>query len=589
MSRLVSLRHVIAVVCALGLAACEETPPTPPAGAEPQTPSDATGQTSRGPAPFADITDPSGMRFVHENGRSDQRYMPEIMGAGAALFDVDGDGDLDVYLLQGGPLDDPAVPRQDVLMRNDLSAEGELRFTDITADAGIPADGYGMGVATGDVNGDGLADLYITNWGPNRLLLSRGDGTFEDITDAAGADDPAWSVPATFLDLDADGHLDLFVGNYVDFRLANHQDCFTATGASDYCSPLSYGSTRDRLLRNTGEDTFEDVSAAAGVRGIASKALGVITGDFNDDGRTDLYVANDGVANQLWVNQGDGTFQEDALFAGCAVNFEGAPEASMGVDAADVDGDGDEDIFMTHLRGETNTLYLNRGDAVFEDRTLRFGLAASSLSATGFGTAWLDVENDGLLDLLAVNGAVTVEEKLALAGDDFPYHQPNQLFRNVSAGDTLAFEAYTHDAQDPFARSEVSRGAAFGDLDNDGDTDVVITNNGGPARVLENRVGQDGDWIGLSLRVGPDQGYALGAAATVTLANGQQWLRRVRTAGSYVSANDPRLLFGLGARGSSPQDVTVTVRWVDGAREQFGPLPSQRYHTLVRGTGNTRP
>ncbi|MBT8114826.1 MAG: CRTAC1 family protein, partial [Arenicella sp.] len=522
--------------------------------------------------PFVDVTERAGVRFTHDNGGSGRFYMPEIMGAGAALLDVDSDGDLDLYILQGGPIEQGGKPSSDRLLRNDLEldANGTARFsfTDITDTAGIPAGGYGMGVATGDVDGDGNADLYVTNFGDNRLLRNRGDGSFEDITERSGTGDSNWTVPATFFDMDGDGHFDLFSGSYVDFRFANHKDCFSATGLPEYCSPHSYSALPDRLFKNRGDGTFIDISASAGLRTVPSKALGVITADFNDDGLTDLYVANDGVANQLWINKADGTFEETALFAGCALNYEGLPEASMGVDAADVDSDGDEDLFMTHLRGETNTLYVNHGDATFEDRTIRFGLAGASIPYTGFGTAWLDVENDGKLDLLAVNGAVTVEERLVQAGDPFPYHQPNQLFRNLSSGSELRFEPYTTSDNNPLSASNVSRGAVIGDLDNDGDLDVVVTNNSGPARVLLNVVGQQQAWLGLRLRLhhkGPD---ALGAAVTLTTPDGTSMLRRVRTAGSYVSANDPRVIFGLGELPSN-SELQVTVHWVNGEREIF--------------------
>jgi hypothetical protein len=319
---------------------------------------------------------------------------------------------------------------------------------------------------------------------------------------------------------------------------------------------------------------------------VPSKALGVISGDFNGDGYTDLYVANDGVSNQLWINQGDGTFEDTALFAGCAVNYEGSPEASMGVDAADIDGDGDEDIFVTHLRGETNTLYVNHGDGTFEDKTIRLGLAGPSIPYTGFGTAWIDVENDGKLDLLAVNGAVTVEERLVQANDPYPYHQPNQLFKNLSEGAVLRFEPYASGSNSPFSVSNVSRGAMFGDLDNDGDRDVIISNNSGPANVLQNVIGQDSGWLGLRLRVRKTGSDALGASVQLIKADGSKTMRRIRTSGSYVSANDPRIIFGLGKIAENDAG-SILVSWPDGSRETFGPLQPQQYHEIIKGDGQS--
>ncbi len=530
------------------------------------------------PALLVATTADWGLDFTHDPGVSQQRYMPEIMGSGVALFDMDNDGDLDVYFVQGGAVDGH-VQRSDRLYRNDLDANGP-RFIDVTGGLGNATVAYGMGVSTGDVDGDGWIDLYITNFGDNYLLSNQGDGTFVDIAEDAGVNDDRWSVPATFADLDNDGDHDLYVGNYVDFTVASHKDCTSASGLADYCSPHTYSAVADRVFLNVGDGNFTDVSGESGIRSIRSKALGVSASDFNGDGWTDLYVANDGTANQLWINQGDGTFDDTALMSGSALNFEGSPEASMGVDAADVDADGDEDLFITHLRGETNTLYVNRGNAVFEDRTIRLGLAGPSIPLTGFGTAWVDLNNDGHLDLFAANGAVTIEESRIQAGDDYPFDQRNQVFLNTGTDD-LAFEEWV-DEGGALSDEAVSRGAAFGDIDNDGDIDVVVANNNGPAQVLQNTTSETTghQWLGLDLRQGGV--IALGAKASLIIGDVEQ-SRRVRTSGSYASANDPRIVFGLGDSELATADVRVV--WTDGTTETFPALPLNAYYTLEQGSG----
>ena len=540
-------------------------------------------------APFVDATDSAGLAFHHFNGMSGELYFPEMMGSGVGLLDYDGDGDLDVYLVQGHMLGgkplsaatfEPrhSVPLKDRLFRNE-SADGRLRFVDVTEASGLDATGYGMGVAVGDYDNDGRPDLYVSNFGSNQLWRNLGDGRFEDVTAAAGVDDTRWSVSVAWVDFDRDGWLDLYVGNYVDFSFDNAKPCRSSTSARDYCSPLVYQPQVDSLFRNRGDGTFEDVSLRAGIRGDFGGALGVIAADFNGDGWQDIYVANDGVPNQLWINGREGRFSNDAILAGAGVNMDGSPEASMGVDAADFDGDGDEDLFMTHLARETNTLYVNDGQGWFEDRTVAMGLAGPSFPMTGFGTGWIDYDNDGWLDLLVVNGAVTAIEAQMLAGDPLPLRQPNQLFRNLGES---RFADVSADAGSALLTPRVSRGAAFGDLDNDGDTDVIISNNAGPARVLENQVGSRNPWLGLRMLTGEPGRDAIGTR--VALDGTPPLWRRVRTDGSYASASDARILFGLGPRAAGKRSVRVL--WPDGLEERFEGLEINRYHTLRQGEGS---
>ena len=552
--------------------------------------------------PFVEVAAASQLDFVHFNGMSGELYFAEIAGGGVGVFDCDNDGDLDVYLSQGamlGPgktLSDalfppsPDSPPGDRLYMNELRAPGgALKFRDVTRASGLEATGYGMGVAAGDFDNDGAVDLYVTNLGADQLWRGRGDCTFVDATSKAGLTGAEWSVSASFFDFDHDGWLDLYVGNYVNFSVANHKACFSTSSARDYCGPRSYNPVPDRLWRNQGDGTFEDVSATSGIAAHFGGALGVVAADFDLDGWPDVYVANDQLANQLWINRGpveDGAvrFSNEAALAGVAVNMDGAPEASMGVDAADFDGDGDEDLFLTHLNRETNTLYVNEGGGWFSDKTLATGLGAPSVAYTSFGTAWLDYDNDGWLDLVIANGAVRIIAELAQAKDPFPLHQPNQLFHNLGNGadGTVRFEDVTAQSGPAFELSEVSRGAAFGDLDNDGDTDVVIANNNGPVRLLRNDTGNRNTWLGVRLVDPRFRRDAIGARLAVQLAGGHTLWRRVRADGSYAAANDPRILVGLGAEAKVEE---VRVVWPDGSEETWSDVPMRSYSALKKGEG----
>ncbi len=539
---------------------------------------------------FEEVSPQSGVDFVHFNGMTGEFYFPEMTGQGGAFLDYDGDGDLDLYLVQGALLGDGKTIEQatfpfrgtgtpsDRLLRNDSPADGTAwRFTDVTRRSAIVARGYGMGVATGDFDNDGWVDIYVTNYGSNQLWRNLGDGTFAEVTAASGTDDPRWSTSAAFVDYDGDGWLDLYVANYVDFSLSRNPRCYAESSRRDYCGPSGFPSLHDRLLHNRGDGTFEDVSVRSGVGRPAGAGLGVVSSDFNGDGRIDLYVANDGEANFLWLNQGDGTFVDDALFAGVAVNRAGEPEASMGVDAGDFDGDGDDDLFMTHLMGESNTLFANLGDGVFEDRSIELGLAASSLPSTAFGTSWFDYDNDGWLDLLVLNGAVRILEDLAQAGDPYPLDQSNQLFRNRGG---RRFEETTEFAGEAFARAEVSRGAAFGDADNDGDLDLLVFNNSGPVRLLRNRAADGAGWLSVRFLDGASGRNLLGSRAVLRRREAPDLHRRLHTDGSYCSARDARAFFGLDA---TPAQRLAALELISphGARLRLEGGPARR-HWIIR-------
>ncbi|MDX2029856.1 MAG: CRTAC1 family protein [Blastocatellia bacterium] len=538
---------------------------------------------------FIEAAAQTGLVFRHVTGATGDWFMPEIMGAGAALLDYDNDGDLDVYLIQGRVLNEKKGLRDarfpaakgwrpgNRLFRNEQVPSGALKFTDVTEASGAGVDGYGMGAATGDYDNDGDVDLYVTNFGANTLLRNNGNGTFTDVTRESGADDPRWSTSAAFLDYDRDGDLDLFVCNYLDFTVAGNKRCLAPTGESDYCAPNVYRAQPSRLLRNEGGGRFADATQRAGIGAAFGPALGVACADFNGDGRTDIYVANDGAANLLWINRGDGTFEEQGLMAGAAYSADGAARAGMGLAVDDFDNDGDEDILVTNLTRQGSTLYRNNGQGLFDDATIDARLAQPSLLSTGFGVAWFDYDHDGRRDLFAANGAVTLLP--ALRGQAYPYHQANQLFHNE---DGRAFRETTTAAGPAFRLSEVSRGAATGDIDNDGDVDLLVTNNNGPARLLLNQAPPVGSHRLQARAIDAANRDAIGARVALLRPNAPALWNRVRTDGSYLSAGDPRVHFGLGALAGP---VTIGVIWPDGSREMWENLQPDKLHTLRQKTG----
>jgi hypothetical protein len=546
---------------------------------------------------FTDRAAEYGLDFVHFNAMTGALLLHEMTGQGGALLDYDNDGDLDAYFVQGTltgsgkTMEDALFPLAehlspgDQLYRNDLSASPlespSVRFENVTSASTIRALGYGMGATVADFDNDGWNDIYVTNVGSNQLLRNNGDGTFSDITDASGTDNPLWSTSASFVDYDRDGWLDLYVANYVEFDLEKNPRCYALTSRLDYCGPDAFAPKPDSLFRSRGDGTFEDVTATALLMYEPGPGLGVVAADYDGDGWIDIYVANDGRLNHLWINQQDGTFIDDSLIAGVAVNRDGRAEASMGVDAGDFDLDGDEDLFMTHLMGETNTLYVNDGAGFFEDRTVERGLGQASFSYTSFGTRWFDYDNDAWLDLLMMNGAVRIIEALAAAGDPYPIHQRNQLFHN-EAGER--FVEVTDTAGDIFELSEVSRGAAFGDVDNDGDTDVLLINNNGPARLLINNVGNQHSWVGLELITRGDNRHLLGARVAVLRPGDTPpvW-RRVGSDGSFCSSSDHRVLVGLG---DVEGEISLRVLTSEGQAHKVEGLRPGMYYTLWLDSGS---
>lgn len=511
---------------------------------------------------FREAAAQTGLKFHHQNGAKGQFHLVEIMGSGLALFDYDRDGDLDVYLVQGNP-----AAGGNKLFRNELIPSGQLRFADATAAAGVGNADWGMGAAVGDYDGDGDPDLLVTNYGANLLYRNNGDGTFADVSKQAGITGDGWNTSAIFFDYDRDSQLDLFVARYVDFSWSNAKTCRGPSGALDYCSPKAYRGTLDRLFRNQGNGTFVDVTRRTGIN-IPAPGLGVAVTDADGDGWPDIYVANDGEANQLWMNLKNGRFKEQALEAGVAYGDDGIPQAGMGLAVSDYNGDGFDDILVTNLTGEGATLYRNTGGGLFEDVSAASGVRKLSFGSTGFGTVWIDANNDGTLELFMTNGAVTRIE--SQNGQAHPFRQPALLLKQRRGRFV--------EASSP-ALNDVGRGAAIGDLDNDGDQDIVINNNNGPARLLLNDSASGG-----YLRIALNSQQPVGAR--ITLASDAVLSRRVSGGGSYLAASEPVAHFGLGVK----QVIGgVTVEWPDGKKERWLSPGVNKTITLKQGTGNPVP
>ena len=539
---------------------CERTPTT----------TDTNGTAEPGGPPwFEDRTAGSGIDFLHTSGKK-RFWYPEIFGGGVLLLDYDGDGLLDVYLVQGGEIaaeggDSPG----NRLYRN----LGDFLFQDVTESAGVGDRGYGMGGAVADYDGDGDPDIYVTNLGANVLYRNEGNGRFTDVTADAGVGDVNWSASSVFFDADGDGDLDLYVADYLRWSIATDVECFSGSGRRVYCNPNNFQASQpDVLYRNDGGGRFTDISAGAGIHEARGNGLGVVAGDFGGDDRIDLYVANDGMANQLWINQGGLKFVDEGLSSGTAFNAVGEAEAGMGIAATDVDSDGDLDLFVSHLREETNTFYLRDTGHFFEDITNRTGLGSTSYEFTGFGLGIIDFDHDGLLDIYVANGRVNYWDPTNDPEDI--YAESNQLFRGVGV---LRFVEVMPRGGTPGAVVETSRAAAFGDLDNDGAVDVVVGNRDAKVSVLRNTAGSGGRWVQFAVR-DRDGRYALHARVRIDAGGVRRW-RRVERGYSYCSSNDPRVHCGLG---SATAVDAVTVFWNDGATSEFGPFEVDRVHVLQR-------
>ncbi|MFN2597019.1 MAG: CRTAC1 family protein [Pyrinomonadaceae bacterium] len=538
------------------------------------------GDVPRAPSPvtFSDVAAAARVNFRHAASPTSQKYLPETMGGGVALFDYDNDGRLDIFFTNGARLEDPmpagAQPdKRDPRYWNRLyHQKPDGTFEDVTGRAGVKGTGYSMGAAAGDYDNDGFVDLYVTALGANTLYRNRGDGTFEDVTARTHAAGSGWSTSAGWFDYDHDGRSDLFVARYMDWDFARGGAIFCGSPqVRAYCHPDNFRGASNLLFHQKPDGTFEDVSVKAGVADANGKGLGVAFADFDGDGWTDVFVANDSVRQQLYRNRGDGTFEEIALVAGAGYDENGKTFAGMGVDCADFDGDGLMDVFITTLSNETYPLFRNNGDLTFTYVSQRTGIGQISAVNTGWGARFADFDNDGRLDLFVAQGHVldTIEQTTTY----LKYRQPPLLMLGTTRPSLGAsFVDVSANAGAPFQLPLAARGAAIGDLDNDGYPDIVVAQTDGTALVLHNN-GTRNHWLGLSLTGTRSSRPATGARVVVTDSNNRKQSFDVSSAGSYLSSQDPRLIVGLGAAGVR----SIEIRWPSGTKQTITNPQIDRY------------
>ena len=520
---------------------------------------------------FTDVTAQAGIRFVHNSGRAGKKYLPETLGAGCAFFDADGDGWQDILLINGKDWTPRGRKSTAALYRNNHNGT----FTQITAGSGLDVEMYGMGVAIGDYDNDGREDVYITALEGDRLFHNEGGGKFRDVTKASGIQNANFGSSAAWVDYDRDGKLDLFVANYVQWSLATDLWCSLDGATKSYCTPESYTGTRSRLFHNLGGGRFEDVAARAGLGDATSKSLGVTVLDFNGDGWPDLFVANDTQPNKLYRNLGNGTFKEEGMSAGVAYGEDGVARGAMGADAADYDRSGRPHLLVGNFSNQMLGLYHNEGNGLFVDEAPSSTVGKSSLLALSFGVFFFDYDLDGYPDILAANGHL--EEEIGRVQPKVSYRQAPLLFRNLGKG---KFENVTAAMGSAFNRPIVARGAAYADFDHDGDLDVLLATNHGPAYLYRNDGGNRNHWLSVRLAGTKSNRDGIGAVVRVASAGGKQW-NMVRSGGSYCSQSDLALTFGLGKDASA----SVEIEWPSGARQKLGNLPADRSITVDEDRG----
>lgn len=529
---------------------------------------------NNGPLAFTDVTAAAGIRFRHNSGAFGKKYLPETLGAGAAFLDVDNDGWQDIFLVNSknwpGRNGAPSLP---ALYRNNRNGT----FTDITRAAGLAVELYGLGVAAADYDNDGHVDIYVTALGPNRLFRNVGGGKFVDVTGPSRTDDPGFSTSAAWFDYDTDGRLDLFVANYVEWTIKTDLHCTLNGRTKSYCTPESYKGQSSTLYRNRGDGTFENVTRTAGLFDPTSKSLGVALIDYNSDGRLDLFVANDTQPNRLYANSGKGTFVDVGMTAGVAFNEAGVARAGMGVDAADYDGSGRQSLVIGNFSNEMMALYSNEGSGLFIDDAPTSTIGRSTLLALTFACFFFDVDLDGLLDIFAANGHVS--DDISEVQPKITYAQPPHLFRNQGA---RRFDDISAQVGADFRQPVVGRGAAYGDYDNDGDLDLVVTANNGPARLLRNDGGNRNQALRVTVVGTASNRSGIGTKVTATLESGQRLWHLVKTGSSYCSQSELPVTFGLG---SAARLKSLELTWPNGRVDRLSGVAANQAITVEEGKG----
>lgn len=578
-----SIRIVLGIVFLFS--ACKQSTSTAPVAASPelasQTPTllaSPTPPRPSGPIEFTDVTAQAGIHFKHNSGAFGKKYLPETLGTGCAFLDYDNDGWQDILLVNSMDWPEHKTAKSYLALYHN-NQDGT--FTDVTRQVGLAVEMYGLGVAVADFDNDGNDDIYLTCVGPNHLFRNLGGGKFADVSARAGVGDPGFSASAAWFDYDNDGKLDLFVANYVDWSVEKDQLCSLDGKNKSYCTPQSYKGQSSTLYHNKGNSTFENVTQRAGLSDPTSKSLGVALLDYNNDGRLDLFVANDTEPNKLYKNNGNGTFTDEAVTAGVAFSEAGTARAGMGVDAGDFDGSGRQGIVVGNFTNESTALYSNDGTGLFTDEAPISGIGKMSAQSLTFAVFFFDYDLDGLLDVFAANGHVS--DDISVVQPNVKYAQPPHLFHNKGK---KKFEEMTGKLGRALQRAIVGRGAAYGDFDNDGDLDLLITSNNGPARLLRNENANQNDLLRVKAVGTRSNRDGIGAKVGLRTAKGAKLFSMVKTGSSYCSQSELPLTFGLGAP-EEGRTLTLEIIWPSGGKDTIPALKPNQSITVLEGKGIT--